>query len=42
MDSQDSKPERYDIVDRIAVGGMAEVFEAKVYGDHGFEAFAGA
>lgn len=37
MDSQDSKPERYDIVDRIAVGGMAEVFEAKVYGDHGFE-----
>jgi tRNA A-37 threonylcarbamoyl transferase component Bud32 len=29
--------ERYDVVDRIAVGGMAEVFLAKAYGAHGFE-----
>jgi serine/threonine protein kinase len=28
---------RYDILDRIAVGGMAEVFLAKAYGAHGFE-----
>ena len=29
--------ERYDVQDRIAVGGMAEVFLAKAYGAHGFE-----
>nr|MBP6629622.1 protein kinase [Kofleriaceae bacterium] len=29
--------ERYDVVDRIAIGGMAEVFLAKAYGAHGFE-----
>jgi serine/threonine protein kinase len=28
---------RYDVLDRIAVGGMAEVFLAKAYGAHGFE-----
>jgi serine/threonine protein kinase len=29
--------ERYDVLDRIAIGGMAEVFLAKAYGAHGFE-----
>ena len=29
--------ERYDVLHRIAVGGMAEVFLAKAYGAHGFE-----
>jgi serine/threonine protein kinase len=29
--------ERYDVLERIAVGGMAEVFLAKAYGSHGFE-----
>ena len=29
--------ERYDVLDRIAVGGMAEVFLAKASGAHGFE-----
>src|SRR5512143_3718468 len=29
--------ERYDVLDRIAVGGLAEVFLAKGYGAHGFE-----
>src|ERR1700742_2781418 len=29
--------DRYDVLDRIAVGGMAEVFLAKAYGAHGFE-----
>ncbi len=29
--------ERYELIDRIAVGGMAEVFRAKAYGAHGFE-----
>ena len=29
--------ERYELVERIAVGGMAEVFRAKSYGSHGFE-----
>jgi serine/threonine protein kinase len=29
--------ERYDVLDRIAVGGMAEAFLAKAYGAHGFE-----
>ena len=30
-------PSRYELLDRIAVGGMAEVFRAKAYGAHGFE-----
>ncbi|MCG8422867.1 MAG: serine/threonine protein kinase [Proteobacteria bacterium] len=29
--------ERYELVERIAVGGMAEVFRAMSYGPHGFE-----
>ncbi len=29
--------ERYELIDRIAVGGMAEVFRAVAYGAHGFE-----
>lgn len=29
--------ERYDLLERIAVGGMAQVFRAKAYGAHGFE-----
>jgi tRNA A-37 threonylcarbamoyl transferase component Bud32 len=33
----DRSLERYEIVDRIAVGGMAEVFRAKAFGAHGFE-----
>lgn len=28
---------RYELVERIAVGGMAEVFKAKAFGSHGFE-----
>jgi serine/threonine protein kinase len=28
---------RYELVERIAVGGMAEVFRAKAFGPHGFE-----
>lgn len=35
--SRESQLERYDLLDRIAVGGMAEVFLAKAYGAHGFE-----
>ncbi len=30
-------PQRYQVLDRIAVGGMAEVYRAKVVGAHGFE-----
>ncbi len=30
-------PERYELIQRIAVGGMAEVFLAKASGLHGFE-----
>jgi tRNA A-37 threonylcarbamoyl transferase component Bud32 len=30
-------PERYELIDRIAVGGMAEVYRAVAYGSHGFE-----
>ena len=38
MSSAPNSPEkRYELVDRIAVGGMAEVFRAKAYGAHGFE-----
>ncbi len=28
---------RYNIIDRLAVGGMAELFKATLTGDHGFE-----
>jgi serine/threonine protein kinase len=28
---------KYQILDRVAVGGMAELFKARVTGDHGFE-----
>ena len=28
---------RYDLLERIAVGGMAEVFVAKAFGVEGFE-----
>src|SRR5437588_12097337 len=28
---------RYQILDRLAVGGMAELFKATLTGDHGFE-----
>src|SRR5262245_62705262 len=28
---------RYELVERLAVGGMAEVFRAKAFGAHGFE-----
>jgi eukaryotic-like serine/threonine-protein kinase len=35
--SQLTSPERYELIDRIAVGGMAEVFRAVAYGAHGFE-----
>lgn len=30
-------PSRYELLDRIAIGGMAEVFRAKALGAHGFE-----
>jgi len=30
-------PERYELLERIAVGGMAEVFRARATGAHGFE-----
>jgi serine/threonine protein kinase len=35
--TQLTTPERYELIDRIAVGGMAEVFRAVAYGAHGFE-----
>src|SRR5687768_16228406 len=28
---------KYQVLERLAVGGMAELFKAKVAGDHGFE-----
>src|SRR5438128_7291976 len=28
---------RYQIIERLATGGMAEIFRAKMRGDHGFE-----
>jgi len=37
MEEPQKSLERYDVLDRIAVGGMAEVFLAKAYGPHGFE-----
>ncbi len=37
MSSRSQQLERYELVERIAVGGMAEVFRAKSFGPHGFE-----
>ncbi|HUS63546.1 MAG TPA: serine/threonine-protein kinase [Kofleriaceae bacterium] len=37
MTSAAQPEKRYELVERIAVGGMAEVFRAKAYGPHGFE-----
>jgi tRNA A-37 threonylcarbamoyl transferase component Bud32 len=37
MSAGNQQLERYELVHRIAVGGMAEVFLAKAYGAHGFE-----
>ncbi len=38
MPAAGDKPlERYDLIERVAVGGMAEVYRAKAYGPHGFE-----
>jgi tRNA A-37 threonylcarbamoyl transferase component Bud32 len=36
-ETSSSRLERYELLDRIAVGGMAEVFRAKASGAHGFE-----
>src|SRR5688572_6654027 len=30
---------RYQLIERIAVGGMAEIFRARQIGEHGFERF---
>src|SRR6187399_2228468 len=35
--TQLTSPERYELLERLAVGGMAEVFRAVAYGAHGFE-----
>ncbi len=35
--TQLTSPERYELMERLAVGGMAEVFRAVAYGAHGFE-----
>ena len=35
--TQVTSPERYELMERLAVGGMAEVFRAVAYGAHGFE-----
>jgi tRNA A-37 threonylcarbamoyl transferase component Bud32 len=37
MAEGDQPPRRYDLLERVAVGGMAEIFRAKAYGAHGFE-----
>jgi serine/threonine-protein kinase len=37
MPSNDRHLDRYEIIERIASGGMAEVFRAVAYGSHGFE-----
>jgi serine/threonine-protein kinase len=37
MSDQDQSLHRYELVERLAVGGMAEVFRAKAFGAHGFE-----
>src|SRR5262245_14466419 len=36
-EQDDQSLHRYELVERLAVGGMAEVFRAKAYGAHGFE-----
>ena len=35
--TQLTSPDRYELIERLAVGGMAEVFRAVAYGAHGFE-----
>src|SRR5688572_5991181 len=35
--TQLTSPERYELIERLAVGGMAEVYRAKAFGAHGFE-----
>ncbi len=37
MVSPNTNLERYELLERIAIGGMAEVFRAKASGAHGFE-----
>jgi len=37
MTEADTHTEKYELVDRVAVGGMAEVYRAKAFGAHGFE-----
>jgi eukaryotic-like serine/threonine-protein kinase len=37
MAEGDQALRRYDLLERIAVGGMAEIFRAKAHGAHGFE-----
>lgn len=37
MKATETDTERYELIDRVAVGGMAEVYRAKVFGAHGFE-----
>jgi tRNA A-37 threonylcarbamoyl transferase component Bud32 len=37
MAEGDQAPRRYDLLERVAVGGMAEIFRAKATGAHGFE-----
>jgi tRNA A-37 threonylcarbamoyl transferase component Bud32 len=37
MAQGDQALQRYDLLERIAVGGMAEIFRAKAHGAHGFE-----
>src|SRR5262245_10834157 len=37
LPSSERSLHRYELVERIAVGGMAEVFRAKAFGAHGFE-----
>ena len=37
MTQLDRTLDRYELVERIALGGMAEVFRAKAFGAHGFE-----
>jgi serine/threonine-protein kinase len=37
MTAAEKGAERYELIDRVAVGGMAEVYRAKAVGAHGFE-----
>src|SRR5689334_19052395 len=34
---RDPGHQRYELIERIATGGMAEVFRARATGEHGFE-----